>query len=294
MGNEKSLKLYAMSMIIHPNRLVARINQWRYRLIPYIQNIALDVGLLDGHQDYARFIILGRSRSGSNFLRGLLNAHSRIIVLGELFQNQASIGWAYPGYMQNRQLLSLFRKEPVRFLESKVFKRFPKPIKAVGFKIFYYHAQNNDWIPVWDYLIRQNGLKVIHIKRNNILRTHLSRKLAALTDTWIDTTGGKDNHQGITLEYEECLRDFVQTREWEQAHDRNFSDHEILQITYEDLAHDYAREMARLQDFLGVTPEEVKPQTFKQSSRLLSQSIVNYDELKERFSGTSWESFFDE
>jgi len=274
--------------------LIVRINEWRYRLIPYIQNIALDIGLLDGHEDYTRFIILGRSRSGSNFLRGLLNAHSQVVVLGELFQNQAAIGWAYPGYLETRQLLSLFHNEPVRFLEDKVFKRFPKRIRAVGFKIFYYHAQNDNWEPVWDYLIGQKDLKVIHIKRKNILRTHLSRKLAAMTDNWVNTTGGKSDHKGVTLDYEECLRDFEQTREWEQSYDRHFAGHENIEITYEDLALDYASQIVRLQDFLGIMREEVKPQTFKQSSQPLSQAITNYFELKKQFNDTSWGTFFEE
>jgi hypothetical protein len=44
------------------------------------------------HRDYTRFIILGRSRSGSNYLRGLLNSHRRIVAFGELFRSDEAIG----------------------------------------------------------------------------------------------------------------------------------------------------------------------------------------------------------
>jgi len=270
------------------------LNNWRYRLYPYLQNVALDLGLLDGHQDYERFIILGRSRSGSNFLRGLLNSHSQLVVLGEIFQNQTKIGWAYPGYLQTRRNYSLFLNDPIKFLDTKVFKKFPPQIAAVGFKIFYYHAQTANWQPIWNYLFAQKSLKVIHIKRRNILRTHLSRKLAAMDSNWVNTNGGQEDHRSVTLDYEECLNDFIQTREWEQNYDHLFEDHPITEVIYEDLAKDYSGEMGRLEGFLGVQAERVKPQTFKQSNQPLSQAISNFTELKAHFLGTPWESFFED
>lgn len=256
--------------------------------------MALDLGLLDGHKDYERFIILGRSRSGSNFLRGLLNSHSQLVALGEIFQNQMEIGWAYPGYFQTRRDFSLFLNDPVKFLDTKVYKRFPRHIRGVGFKIFYYHAQTENWKPVWDYLRAQKSIKVIHIKRRNILRTHLSRKLASLESNWVNTIGSQEDHRSLRLDYQECLDDFIQTRGWERDFDQAFADHPITEIIYEDLAEDYMGEMERLQQFLGVNFEQVKPQTFKQSGQLLSQAISNYDDLKARFLGTPWESFFED
>jgi len=277
-----------------PASLFSKINQWRYRLYPYLQNMALDLGLLDGYKDYTRFIIIGRSRSGSNFLRGLLNSHKQIVVLGELFQNKTAIGWAYPGYLQTQRDLAMFRQEPVLFLETKVFKRFPRRVLAVGFKIFYYHAQDESWKPVWNYLVEQKKIKVVHIKRKNILRTHLSRKLANMTDTWVNTSGNHQNQRVVSLDYEECLLDFSQTREWENSFDQYFCDHEKIEVFYEDLARDHPSEMGRIQEFLRVEREEVKPQTFKQSNQPLRQAILNYQELKERFTGSSWEPFFEE
>src|SRR5262245_35796159 len=110
----------------------------------HLKNLALDLGVLDGHSDYSRFIILSRGRSGSNLLRGLLNSHSQIITFGELFRSYDSIGWEFPNYdhyLQYRRLISLFQNDPANFLEKKVFRKFPKHIAAVGFKIFYYHPR---------------------------------------------------------------------------------------------------------------------------------------------------------
>ncbi len=283
LGNAKELK-----------GVFRQLNNWRYQLYPYIQNIALDLGLLAGHRDYVRFIVLGRSRSGSNYLRGLLNSHSQIMVLGEIFQNQESIGWAYPGYLNSKRVFSMYLNNPINFVEKKVYKKFPRQIAAVGFKIFYYHAQNGKQQQVWDYLRDQKTIKVIHIKRRNILRTHLSRKLAALTDTWVNTDDSRRSRQVLDLDYDECLKDFVQTRAWERSYDALFSDHAVVEVYYEDLASNYAALMLDVQKYLGVVPEVVAPQTYKQASRLLSEVITNYDELKARFSGSDWESFFEE
>ncbi len=277
-----------------PSSLSRHVRRLRQETYPAVKKLAFDLGLLQGHTDYTRFVILGRSRSGSNFLRGLLNAHSQITAFGELFQNEEGISWGLSGYESTPRLEEQFRNEPVRFLESKIFCRVPKQIRAVGFKIFYYHAHSEKWQPVWDYLAGQPRLKVIHIRRQNILETHLSRKRAVLTDSWVNTSGEREKNPAVRLNYEECLADFEQTRGWEQEYERFFAGHDLLTLCYEELARDYAAEIGRVQRFLGVDAEPVAPQTFKQSAEPLSAAIVNYAELKERFAGTPWAAFFAE
>jgi LPS sulfotransferase NodH len=274
------------------NILVHKAQAMKARSTPYLRNLALETGLSRGQMDYTRFIILGRSRVGSNFLRGLLNSHSQIAVFGEIFQNKEEIGWAMPGYRQNSGLLQLFREEPVRFLETKVFRPFPREIAAAGFKLFYYHAQDDAWRPVWDYLRQETGIKIIHIRRANILKTHLSKQQAEMTDIWVDTGGEQQSRPGVALSYESCREAFTQTRAWEREVDTLFASHDRIEIVYEELAADYAAEMARVQAFLGVPPEAPAPETYKQPRKPLSQAILNYDELKEQFAGTEWSSFF--
>ena len=249
---------------------------------------------LSTHREFQKFIIVGRSRSGSNFLRGLLNDHDQITVFGELFQNIQAFDWAMPGYEQTAQDLEMIRTRPVRFIDTRVFGKVPKSTKALGFKIFYYHAQDGPWEPVWPHLHRMQDLKVVHIKRKNILRTHLSRKRAVLTDQWVDTSGSSDRERPIPLSYEECLEDFTQTRQWETAFAAHFSDHQMVDVYYEDLATDYAPIIRNLHTFLGVDPRPAKPQTYKQSQLPLSQAIENFEDLRARFKNSQWEVFFEE
>lgn len=264
----------------------------------HLKTLAHDWGILDGYSDYCRFIILSRGRSGSNYLRGLLNSHSQIITFGELFRFYDSIGWEVPDYdqyFQSRSLISLFQNNPIRFLEEKVFKKFPKQILAVGFKIFYYHAQNDSRKTVWTFLRDQKDLKIIHLKRNNTLKVLVSLKKAAKTNKWTDTIGGEQEEDfKVSLDYEECLRAFTWAQETKKQYDIYFEESHKIDVFYENLSNNYASELKRIQEFLGVNYEAVKPTTYKQSKQPLSKAISNYYELKERFEGTPWEVFFED
>ncbi len=259
---------------------------------PQLKNFARDLGLVDGHSDYTKFIILGRSRSGSNMLRGMLNAHTQVVTFSEMFKDPQSIGWDMPGYPQSGKVFDRFQNQTIDFIEQDVFKKMPSYVGAVGFKIFYYHAYGTSLEPVWHYLQENQDIHVLHIKRQNILKTHLSRVRAAVTDSWINLTGEKEQTPAVELDYDECLADFQQTRAWEEEFDRIFQAHPLLEIIYEDLARNYQERMAAVFNFLGVEPQPVQPQTYKQGSKKLPESISNYWELKARFAGTPWETFF--
>lgn len=262
----------------------------------HLKNVALDLGILGGHTDYCRFIILGRARSGSNFLRGLLNSHQQIITFGELFRAYDSIGWEFPDYdqyLQSRSLRSFMQNDPGKFLEERVFKKFPKRILAVGFKLFYYHAQDDSRKIIWPYLKDQKDIKIIHLQRNNTLRVLLSLKKAFQTDKWTNITGEEET-SSILLDCEECLREFTWSQEVKKQYGDYFEGHHKIDVSYENLSNYCEDEIKRIQAFLGVQYEIVKPSTFKQSNQPLSKSISNYFELKEKFKGTSWEKFFEE
>jgi LPS sulfotransferase NodH len=264
------------------------------QLTAFVRNRALHLGLLKGHADYVRFVVLGRSRSGSNLLRGLLNAHPQVVALGELFQGERRLEWGVPGLPTGARTVDAWRHDPVRFLETAVFGPAPAGVRAVGFKIFYYHARGGAWQPVWDYLVRDRAIHVIHIKRANVLRTYLSRQLAAVTNRWVDASGDGRAAGPIALSFEGCLEEFTRTRAWEQQHDRLFRDHPTLDILYERLAADHGAEMRRVQAFLGLDPRPVRPTTRRQARLPLAVAIANYAELKARFAGSPWEGFFEE
>jgi LPS sulfotransferase NodH len=261
-----------------------------------LEKLAIDIGLVGGHSDYTRFIILSRGRSGSNFLRGLLNSHSQILTFGELFRVQNSIGWEYPGYnlnLQPQNVLRLAQSDPIRFLEEKVFRKYPSHISAVGFKIFYYHARDSQQ-PLWSFLRDQKNLKIIHLKRNNTLRVLLSLKRAFQTNIWTNNEITEVERLKYSLDYEECLGEFIWSETVKKEFDTFFRDSDKIDIFYEDLASGYEIELKRILAFLHVSFENLKPTTYKQSSQPLSEEISNYFELKERFKDSPWHEFFED
>jgi LPS sulfotransferase NodH len=245
---------------------------------------------------YRKFILLGRGRTGSNFLRSLLNSHSGIMVFGELFRFRDSIGWDFPDYdlhYQYPRLIRLMQRSPVRFLKKRVFTKLPKEISAVGFKIFYYHGHNNR-ARLWSYLSHQKDIMVIHLKRKNTLRRIISEKRAFLTNSWVNETGNEEPNVALHLDVDECAARFVAEARMADEFDALFKAHPCLQLTYEELAADYHQHIRTVQAFLGVEFQDLKPATYKQSGRSLANAVVNYRELKQAFQGTEWDRFFDE
>lgn len=253
---------------------------------------SVDRGLQAGGQDYQRFIILGRSRTGSTLLLKSLKEHRQLLCFGEIFRNdtlnwQPQFGWA------SDQQIGAYLADPEHFLAERVFRKHPASIRAVGFKLFYYHAQTAQLRSVWEYLQQDRTLKVIHVKRRNILATHLSRALAGETDRWrASSNKGMDAKGAIELTYEECLEAFEQTRAWEEQCDVHFAAQARLDVLYEDLAHNFAGTMVRVQEFLGLEVSQLTPALSKQAQRPLSMCIANFAELKEQFAATRWAEFF--
>jgi LPS sulfotransferase NodH len=254
-------------------------------------------GITPGHLDYERFIILCTGRTGSSFLQSLLNSHSQVVAFGEIFQSFDAIRWDYGSYRREapRRQLSACQDDPIGFLETHVFAKFPKEVAAVGFRLFYTHAQHPRQRCLWPYLRDYKEFKIIHLKRRNVLRAYLSHKTAKASGRWRDLAGESgDDRISIYLDHDDCLRKFTETRNQEEKHDVLFASHDKIDLFYEELSRDYRGEMRRVQQFLGVDYQEVVPATYKQARQPLSAAISNYHELKEGFKGTPWEGFFED
>ena len=135
-------------------------------LSPPLRKRVLDFGL--GQREYAPFVIVGRSRVGSNLLRGLLNGHPAVVAYGEIFRDVRNMDWDHTGYFQSPAAANGLQQDPVRFIDAQVFGRYPRNTGAVGFKLFYYHARDGRAQGVWDYLVQRRDLRVLHLKRRNI------------------------------------------------------------------------------------------------------------------------------
>lgn len=260
----------------------------------YLRALAHRAGLVETGTAYRPFVVVSRPRTGTNMLRSILNQHGRVLAFGEVFRSPEFIGWAMPGYPRIGPLRRCLEREPVRFLDEVVYGPYPRRFQAVGFKLFYGHARQPGWQPVWDRLQDRGDVVVIHMRRRNVLKALISFARAERTGVWESRRGRRPDPGPIALDYEQCRYLFEQNRRWEAECDTRFVDHAQVDLLYEDLTRDRAGQMRRVYEALGVEPRDVAPSTRRQGSKPLSASIANYTELKARFAGTPWEAFFED
>jgi hypothetical protein len=103
-------------------------------------------------KNYTRFIVLTKPRTGSNMLVNSLQMHPNMKVYGELFRGGVD------DKVKERILTSVDD-----YFDSRIFKKYDRSIKAVGFKIFYHHPVYDHDGKVWSYLQDCDGLRVIHL-----------------------------------------------------------------------------------------------------------------------------------
>ncbi len=227
----------------------------------------------------------------------LLNSHKNILCYNELFSRSGRTYWGVPGYGAKRYQGIVFKDlkqhDPVAFQRRFVFKRHPREISAVGFKLFYNQSRKGTAEKLWHYLREVEDLKVIHLKRKNLLDVIVSNKIAEESGNWVSRGNqGRTAQDVVNLTHEDCLRNFEKTKQWQQEFDEYFTPEQKMEVIYEDLVADPISVMNDVQELLGVERQSLKASTRKQSSKPVSEIIVDYEQLKASFSGTEWENMF--
>jgi len=229
-----------------------------------------------GHSEFRRYIVLSRSRAGSNLLVSFLNSH--------------------PGILAEGEILGALGSRDCRDVLAKAWARQPHYIRAKGFKIFYYHPIDDDSNGVWDELRKIEDLHVIHLKRRNALRTITSRRIARLQDIWQRSSDEPDagRKKAVEISVSDAKERFLRIRAQEQGGDEMFEAHPLVRIYYEDLVADPEGTFGAVTDFLGVERSRPTTRLRKQNPESLQDLVTNYEELRSAFQGTEWETFFEE
>jgi LPS sulfotransferase NodH len=221
-------------------------------------------------------IVLARSRTGSNLLVSLLNSHPQIRVRGEKCSRLA-------GREVGEVLLEAFSTRSPR-------------VRIAGFKVFYYHPNDDSSETLWQILLGLSGLKVIHLKRENILKTLVSRKIASVEDVWKNKGESQQERSQelptVRFSEKELADGFAQTRAWENWGEELFQHQPTFSLTYEDLVQQRREMMSRVFAFLGVDDLGTETVLEKQNTRSLHEVIENYEELRSAFTESPWSRFF--
>ena len=271
-------------------------------------------------RDYARFVVVTTGRSGSTWLVQALNSHSQVVCFGSPFE----VGSDYVSFDVQHydnfdsRARSLRDRDGLAFLSSYIFGEHVEGTKAVGFKFQY-----RNWIgfgKVINSLVASQELKVIHLRRNNLLRSLISFRLTRATGQYhrrprqlgwrkamlalrhpaqavqrLPSLLKRKEYVApvLTLSKEECSEFFMQTRMQEQRFDEMFREHERLDITYEQMVEDFPATSERVLDFIGVHTEQLSYTQQPLNVQPVRALLNNFDELADAFRGTPAAAFFD-
>jgi len=269
-------------------------------------------------RDYRRFVILTTGRSGSTWLAEALNSHDEVVCFGSLFEVNADyVSFDSPGY-DNFDDAAIAQRdaEPLSFLRERVFG--DHPARAVGFKIQY-----TNWFGfpgLLEELAADAALRVIHLRRRNLLRTLASLRLAERTGQYhakplrvgpqrmlqalrhpLRAVGRLRSRMetrtyappSIRLSVEECREFFMRAKLEAQRHDELFAGHDRLDVDYEEMVDDFAAVSRRLQQFLGVTQRTLTYTQRPLNAAPARDMIANYDELRDAFQGAPSADYMD-
>lgn len=241
---------------------------------------------------YQKFVILTHARSGSSLMVQLLKSHPEVLCFGELFVN-GRIGFNEEGFDQNHpELMGLRSEAPDRFLEEYVFAGWSEDRRAVGFKLFPDQMDNPQFKGVWDWLERNEDVKIIHLNRNNQLATYASLLKARKTKQFGITDQSSRSSATVAMDPTETRIFFEQRERYRQQILSRFDDRR-MDVSYEELDEDMESCMERIQVFLGLQPVSLKSKKVKQEVRPLRGVVENYEALKSTFADSPWSNYFE-
>ncbi len=224
-----------------------------------------------GNFNYEKVVILGKQRTGSSLLVTLLRSHPHLELKGEAFR--------------------LLYGNSCRSVWNENFGKKLPWLKYMGFKLFYNHPDDSEDREVWDFIKNDTTIRIIHIKRKDLLRTYVSKLIAEKTGAWRSSQEkkGVDFKKQVEIDIEDCidnLRNSVQVEtEFGIA---MFPNHPYLELTYEELTTDIQGTMSKVLEFLEVKKIKVNSPLKRQNPEGLNELVSNYDDLAEALRKTEF------
>ena len=231
-----------------------------------------------GDMDYSRFIVICSPRTGSNYLMNLLNTNKQIQMYSEI--------------------LAPYRKkesDSVQGVLERIFSPKSSRVKAVGFKLFYKHLEDNELSKVIEF----NNINYIHLKRKNKLRTIVSLEIAKKTNVWqlySRENTLSDRGKSVFIDPHSVLERISELENYENTFDEIIKDFNHIQIFYENFTAEPEYSIRQISDFLHLDMN-YDYSAFgmrKQNPEKLSTLIENYDAVAKLLSGNSYEKYLEE
>lgn len=223
--------------------------------------------------------MVAHPRTGSTYLSSLLDGRPDVRYHGELWPNWTQ----FQGNFLAEMVLD--RREVPRVF-GKVFYKYLNHV---------FDGESGFWTrwELLEYLARKS-VPVIHIQRKNILDTAISYLLASTEKTYV----GVNYKEPISVD-PRWLGQIMSYILWSSRIVQDALDMQkvrTIQVWYDDVVTRPQEVHDRIADFVHLprVHSVAQPKYIKQRIWKQSESLVNYWELKERFSGSPFAEYFED
>lgn len=242
-------------------------------------------GLFQGKTVWA---VIAHQRCGTNFFESMLRAIPGVYHYPEVLYPEFFEGSFYAFYAD------LVREEPRYLLVTDftivddLFQRyFAQHVGGVGQRHvgFDLKIDQVDCYPRLYHCLKAFGFRILHLRRENRLRRVIShlvmqQRLKACAD---DIHRTPPELVRLTVDCADVVGQIKADMRGDEGIESRLGrgNPRYLQITYEGLARDRRRVLARVTDFLGLDADlaAVEPDTLKQGIWPLEKVVTNFDEL---------------
>ena len=241
--------------------------------------------------DRVRAVILTTARSGSSFLVECLRSHPEIECASEILNGQPDDPVpAYRGPFRYVKKWSRIARTgawmPGRWLDA-YYRRGNAKVRC--FKAMYQQLARPFALR---YVVENEDIRVIHLRRHNLLKVHISTLLMNKRKQLQTTT--PTGTVWVRVDPARAIRSMRKARARYEWHDRAFDRHPRLQVSYESLfdgKYLHADTCRRICDFLGVAQHRMESHFVKLNPESLRDMVTNYDELASAVSRTEFADF---
>lgn len=134
---------------------------------------------------------------------------------------------------------------------------------------------------MWEHIADDTSVMILHLKRENFLRTLVSHKIARKTNEWRAFKSSEGKEKTVSISKKELLQKQEELCEEYQKAERMFSEHKVLNISYNALRKNPEESMDEVYGFLRLDAHRIHaPGIIKQNPEPLNNLIENYEELK--------------
>lgn len=242
-------------------------------------------------------IILTSQRSGSTFLQQCLDAHPSIRCYGELL-----VGGPFPApapLRGRRMLTKAYRFAKARgWAPVSIIERYYglEEAPVVAFRAMYNHVDNRR---VRDYLVKHTELRIIHLRRDNLLKQYVSKVLlgAKRERPWQSHTKHQIPVVSVPISPQRAIREMRRVRDSFVKFEELLSGHRRIELVYEQMVNGQTLSndaWAKLAGLLEIEHEApIGSELVKMNPHELRPMVENYDELAAALAGTEFARYLD-